>query len=660
MKNQWNEAEAGACPTELDLRVYSSRLIGREPSLVLHGGGNTSVKAQVKDFFGEEESVLFVKGSGWDLATIQPQGFSPVRMETLLKLAQKEHLTDTDMVRVQMAAMTDPSAPAASVEAILHAIIPFPYVDHTHADAVVALSNTPDGEAFIRKTFGERVFLIPYVMPGFVLARKVFELTRDTDWSRYDGMILMNHGIFTFGATARESYDRMIELVSLAEEAIQKSGQWIAPARESSIKWSPLSLAKLRKHVGEKWGAPVLAELHTTMEAKSFASHPKLATLATQGPLTPDHVIHTKRLPLLVDSETAGESAVIQEFEEQYRAYYKRHASSHHKPLDAAPRWGIWKGVGTLAFGANPKRLQVVSDIARHTVKSIQWADSLGGWKALPEKDIFDVEYWELEQAKLKKNQKAPTSFEGKVALITGAASGIGMACANELIAQGAAVVAVDRDPQVEKIFAGEKSLGLVCDLTQPDQIQQLLERAVQRWGGIDLVVSNAGTFPPGKNIESLPIETWKQAVEVNLSSHFYLLHYVLPYLENGFEPAVVVMGSKNVPAPGPGASAYSSSKAGLTQLARVAALEWAPKGIRVNVLHPNAVFDTAIWTDEVLTNRAAHYGMTVEAYKKNNLLHVEVTSKHVASLACQLLGPSFSRTTGAQVAIDGGNDRVI
>lgn len=660
MKSLWNDQEAAeAARSPIALRVYTSRLLGREPALVLHGGGNTSVKVREPNLFGEPEHLLYVKGSGWDLATIEAKGFAPVRMDTLLKLAALPQLSDTDMVRVQRAAMTDPNAPTPSVEAILHALIPFDFVDHTHSDAVVAITNTPDGERTIQSVLGDRVLYIPYVMPGFALARLVFELTRETDWSKYDGMVLQHHGIFSFADDGRESYERMIRLVTRAEDFLSSQGaaRAVAPAAPAAESAAALrTLAQLRKEVSVRAGAPMVAWLDSSASAISYANHERVAEISGRGPLTPDHVIHTKRTPLLLGKDAAESVA---SYARAYLEYFQRNASAGLAMLDAAPRWAVWPEHGAVSFGQTAKRAKVVADIVRHTIRAQGWAEALGGWRALPERDIFEVEYWELEQAKLKKGG-ARLPLEGKIALVTGAASGIGRACVDVLRAQGAAVAAVDLNPAVESHWRGADVLGVVANLTNAAAVDAVVDAAVRRFGGLDIVVANAGIFPASANIDSLDDDTWQKTLDINLTSQMRLFRAVAPYLQLGLDPAIVVVASKNVAAPGPGAAAYSASKAGMTQLARVAALELGPRGVRVNVVHPHAVMDTALWTPEILQSRAQHYGVSVEQYKRNNLLRVEVTSKDVAELVAAMAGPLFAKTTGAQVPVDGGSDRII
>ena len=656
MQSRWNDSEAAqAGQTSLDLRVYSSRLLGSDPSMVLHGGGNTSVKETVANLFGESEDVLCVKGSGWDLAAIETAGFAPVRMSALLKLARMDRLSDSTIVREQRAALLDPSAPDPSIEAILHAIIPHKFVDHTHADAVVAVSNTPDGEKRVREIYGDRVLVVPYVMPGFTLAREIYRLTRDVDWAALEGMILLHHGVFSFADDARQSYERMIALITQAENYLEKHGALNAIAIGEGAEDLP-RLAHFRKLVSTQAGQPMIALLDNSPEAVGFSNIKDVGKIASRGPLTPDHVIRTKPAAAILDSQP---DQAVSDFARDYTAYYQRHAGPDQVMLDPAPRWGVWPGRGALALGANVKAAHIALDIVRHTMRAIQWAEALGGWRALPEKDIFDMEYWELEQAKLKKGRGKPL-FEGKIALVTGAASGIGKACVEEFLRQGAAVAALDVNPRIESLFSPPTAVGIVCDLTSADAIREAVARVVRSFGGLDILISNAGIFPPSRTLEEMDQGLWAQSMAINLHAHENLLHHAIPYLKLGVDPAVVIIGSKNVPAPGPGQSAYSVAKAGLTQLARVAALELGKDGIRVNVVHPNQVFDTGLWTPEVLEARARSYSLSVEQYKTNNVLGVEVASRDVAALACALAGPLFAKTTGAQIPIDGGNDRVI
>lgn len=657
MHSLWNDDEARDYPGELGQRVYSSRLLGRDTTLVLHGGGNTSVKIRETNLLGDEEDILYVKGSGWDLEFIEAGGFAPVRLAHLLRLAELPLLSDPQMVNELRTHMTDAAAPTPSVEAILHALLPYRYVDHTHADAVITLCNTPGGEQRIRTLYGDRVVVIPYVMPGFDLARLCAEIFPRQRNEHTIGMVLMNHGVFSFGATARESYERMIELVSLAEAELQAREVW-------TLDWDPavkqtgplrLELAGLRRRLSGLVGAPVILHSVRDDQALAFAQRTDLADIACQGPATPDHVIRTKRIPLL--------GRDLDAYADAYRRYFDAHAPQARESktlLDPAPRVILDPAFGLSTVGRSAQDACIVRDIYRHTIDVIARATRLERYQALSARDYFDVEYWDLEQAKLRKAGAAPV-FGGEVVLITGAASGIGRACVDAFLARGAAVVGLDIAPAIARLSDRPAYLGLLCDVAEPAELETALERTVQQFGGLDMLVLNAGVFPGGRPIAELETREWERVLRVNLDANLALLRLAHPLLKLAPRSGrVAVIGSKNVAAPGPGAVAYSASKAALMQMMRVAALEWAADGIRLNALHPDAVFDTGIWTPEVLAARAAHYGLTVEQYKRRNLLKTEIHARDVAELAAELCGPLFAKTTAAQIPVDGGDARVV
>jgi len=656
MKNLLDSNDLSARTDELARRVYTSRLLGQDKTLVLHGGGNTSVKIVGRNAFGEDEEILYVKGSGWDLEKIEEGGFAPVQLEHLKRLARLPTLPDPAMVNELVTHTRRASAPVPSVEAILHAILPYKYVDHTHADAVITVTNSVGGAARVREIYGDSVVVIPYVMPGFDLARLCAEQFPLQAGSRTIGMVLLNHGIFSFGATAKESYERMIDLVGRAENYLQRNQAWdIQPAATPAMAEAGLELARLRMDIAAVAGFPVIVSRHSDAQVISFIRRNDVAVISQQGPATPDHVIRTKRLPML------GRN--VQEYADGYRAYFAAHeplAKERKTMLDPAPRVVLDPELGMCAVGRSAKDAAIVAEIYSHTMQIIARATALGGYRALPAPDIFAVEYWDLEQAKLRKSGKPP-AFAGEVALVTGAASGIGKACVEALLSRGAAVVGIDLNPLIESLHDRPDFLGLECDVASEDQLRNVLARAADAFGGLDMLVLNAGIFPGGRRIDALTTDEWRKVMDVNLDANFVLMREAHPYLKLAPRGGrVVIIGSKNVPAPGPGAAAYSASKAALNQLARVAALEWGGDNIRINSLHPNAVFDTGIWTDEILASRAKHYGLSVEAYKKNNILRTEVTSRDVAELAAEMCGSLFSKTTGAQVPVDGGNDRVI
>lgn len=677
IRSLWSDDEAARYSGDLGLRVYTSRLLGRDKSLVLHGGGNTSVKVRARNVLGDEEDVIHVKGSGWDLETIEEAGFPPLPLDYVKRLATLPSLSDAQMSNELLTHTLRAGAPAPSVETILHALLPYKYVDHTHADAFIAISNTPGGSARLREVYGDSLVYIPYVMPGFDLARSCAERFPRDRTTQTIGMALEHHGLFSFGDAARESYERMIELVRRAEEYLHRKGAWQisfatgeSPARgdraTSDATSSPaptsvsdvpsaLTLAALRRELSDVAGFPVLLVSAGDERGRAFARRADLARVAMQGPATPDHSIRTKRVPMV--------GRDVKAYADAYRCYFEEHARRTGRTLtmlDAAPRVVLDPEFGLLTVGKTATETAIGAEVYAHTIEIISRAEKLGGWTALSAADIFDVEYWELEQAKLQVKGTKPV-FQGEVAVVTGAASGIGKACVASLLKRGATVVGLDLNPTITTTFKRRDYLGIVCDLTNEASLKAALAQAVAAFGGIDMLVLNAGIFPPGAPIATLSTESWRRVLGINLDASFVLLREAHPFLKLAPKGGrVAIIGSKNVPAPGPGAASYSASKAALNQLARVAALEWGKDGIRLNTIHPNAVFDTGLWTPEIIAQRAKSYGLSVEAYRTNNVLRTEITSHDVAELAAEMCGPLFAKTTAAQVPVDGGNDRVI
>lgn len=657
ISNRWDEPNAPDLSNDLAMRVYTSRLLGQDKSLVLHGGGNTSVKIEERTITGELEEILYVKGSGWDLETIEAAGFSPVRLQHLVKLAELETLSDIEMVNELRTHMTDAGAPTPSVEAILHATIPYKFVDHTHADAVVSVTNTANGEERIREIYGDDVIIIPYVMPGFDLAKLCAERFQAEATDKTIGMILLNHGVFSFGNSAKVSYDRMIDLVNRAADYLNRNNAWqVETAQKNSGCHHEIeAITQLRHDASQIAGFPVLLVHHSDEKTDAFAQRDDLDRITQSGPATPDHVIRTKRIPLLGRDLTA--------YSDAYRDYFKTHAPKAREPktiLDCCPRVILDPQLGLFTIGRSGKEAGIVADIYRHTIDIILRAEQLGGYRALPANDIFDVEYWSLEQAKLQKSG-TPPSLAGEIVLITGAASGIGKACCEAFLTKGAAVIGLDINHDITTLYRNPNYFGIECDITAGEQVDAAIRAAVTRFGGIDMLVLNAGIFPAGERIETLKDETWSKVMSINLDANLGLMRHCYPFLKRAYRGGrVAVIGSKNVAAPGPGAAAYSASKAALSQLARVAALEWSGDGIRINSIHPDAVFDTAIWSDEVIASRAKHYKMSVEEYKRKNLLTIEINSMDVANLVVEMCDTLFSKITGANIPLDGGNDRVI
>ena len=721
MKSRWNDEEAAAPGDDLDMCVYASRLLGADTALVLSGGGNSSVKTTEVDVYDDPVDVLHVKGSGWDMGSIERAGFAPLRLDRVARLADLPELPDSRMANELKAASLDVGAPVPSVESILHANLPFKFVLHTHADAVLALTNTPNGRALVDEVYGTDVVVVPYVMPGFVLARVCAERFAADRHERTVGMVLLNHGLFTFAHDARTAYENHIDLVGRALARVEATGVTRSasiappagveavvagldggdadiddsldadleddpdagafgagdanafgsgagvPGRETGddpvdrvagvvIEGELGALAMLRRDISAAAGHPMVLRCATSDAARRFAARDDVAAVSQIGPATPDHVLRTKRVPL-VGRDVAA-------YARDYEAYVGRNrdrlGDRAPVPVDPAPRLVIDPELGVVGAGRRADDAAAVLEIYDHTIWVIERALALGGYASVSEPDIFDVEYWELEQAKLAR-QPPPAPLAGRVALVTGAASGIGLAAARALLAAGAAVVGLDLAAGVDDVASGPGFVGVRGDASDAAAVDEAVTLGVRSFGGLDALVLNAGVFPSPEPVTGLSPAAWDRALAVNARAGVLALQATHPFLRTSpVGGSVVVIASKNVPAPGVGAAAYSASKAALTQLARVTAREWGSDGIRVNVLHPDAVFDTGLWSEALIAERAAGYGLTPAQYRTRNVLGAEVRSEHVAAAVVALCGTAFTRTTGAQIAVDGGNDRVI
>jgi rhamnose utilization protein RhaD (predicted bifunctional aldolase and dehydrogenase)/NAD(P)-dependent dehydrogenase (short-subunit alcohol dehydrogenase family) len=668
--SQWDCAAADAMVAEfaefgadLGLRVYATRLLGADPSLVLHGGGNTSVKTAVPDFDGQPINALCVKGSGWDMATIQPPGLPAVRLDALIRISQMPTLTDEDLVRLQRRALLDPAAPNPSIEAVLHAIVPEKFVDHSHANALVALTNQPDGEAIIRDLFPQAV-VVPYVMPGFALAR---DCKRILQGSRIPhGMILLKHGLFTAADDARESYEQHIRMIDTCLARIENGG-----ARPFGMAAHPKSMAPLVAVAPILRGA--LAQNDAAMtwvldhrasdEVLAFCKGENLADYACRGNVTPDHSIRIKRFGVVLPAPDATDlaafkaatKAAIAEFGAEYAAYFQRNNKRHGGKLtmlDPVPRVAYVPGVGLFGIGRTAKEAAICADIGEATVNTITAAERVGQWSPLPEEDIFDVEYWSLEQAKLAGIKDAP--FARKIVAITGAASGLGLEIAAAFKRQGAEVAMLDRDTQ--RNTAEATALGAVaitCDVTDPASVQQAFDDIAARFGGLDVLVSNAGIALQGMIADVRPA-VMDQALDVNFRGAFHCARAAIAIMQSqGTGGALLFNVSKQALNPGANFGPYGVSKAALLALVRQIATEHGGDGITANAVNADRV-RTGLLNDAMITERAAARGVDPDTYMRGNLLQREVRAADVADAFLYLA--RAGRTTGAILTVDGGN----
>jgi rhamnose utilization protein RhaD (predicted bifunctional aldolase and dehydrogenase)/NAD(P)-dependent dehydrogenase (short-subunit alcohol dehydrogenase family) len=664
---------------DLALRIYTSRLLGAEPELVLHGGGNTSVKTRAREYSGADVDCLCVKGSGWDLGAIEPAGFPICRLGPLLDLCRLEALSDADMVKALKSQMLDPSSPTPSVEALLHAYLPAKFVDHTHADAVLALVDQPDAEAQVRRVWGGKALFVPYIMPGFVLLKRVVELMGDR--LPPGPIVLEKHGIFTWGDSAKESYERMIDAVTLAERSLRERGAALeAPASVSTAAdtderqraqrfLGPILRGALTRAFGDK---PCVVTWQDASATLALASHPEARAQSARGPLTPDHVIRTKQRPLFYrapdltngGAARAGFEALLDEYRAEYQAYFDRGAARRCEPiarLDPVPRVILVPKLGALCVGSSLKAAAIVSDIYRHTARVILAATRLGSYDPVSEADLFDVEYWSLEQAKLKQD-KPQGHFVGRVVLVTGAARGIGFRTAQRFLREGAHVVLTDKDEAAVRAsadtlranFGSSLVRALGVDVTQASDVTASVELAVDSFGGLDVVVSNAGTAPSGLLHETSGDAALRASLEVNLLGHQNVARAAAElFVRQGTGGVLLFNASKSAFNPGPEFGPYAVAKAALVALMKQYAVDLAPHRIRAGAVNADRI-RTDLFGGGVLEARARARGISPEAYFQLNLLSRETTADDVADAFVWLA--RAEATTGAVLPVDGGN----
>ncbi|UCD12255.1 MAG: bifunctional aldolase/short-chain dehydrogenase, partial [Nitrospinaceae bacterium] len=607
MQNRYSDAGALAAietyrdvSEDIALRVYTSRLIGTEAALVLHGGGNTSVKSTVRTLTGETVCVLYVKGSGWDLDTLEPAGLPGVRLEPLLKLRALDKLSDEAMVNEQRVNLLDAQAPNPSVETLLHAFLPHKFIDHSHADAILTLANQPEVEAICREVYGGDVALVPYIMPGFTLACLAARVYEEN--SKVRGLLLVNHGLFTFGDTAKESYDRHIEMVTRAEDYIARAPEKPltpapVPAREGGALFARLAPV-LRGLYGKRGGASWIVHWRQDERARAFADSRECAEWSQIGTATPDHVIRTKQKPLLLNPADPDDTGALHRdiaqaldaYIECYHAYFaanQQASGAEKKELDPLPRVVLVAGAGLVTVGKTAKEARIAADIYQHTIGIIHDAFRIGRYAPLGVCDLFDMEYWSLEQAKLGK--KKPEKLAGRVVLVTGAASGIGLATARLFRAHGAHLFLVDRDEA--RLEDARRGIGggaveiFAADITDKDAAARAMDALVAAFGGIDMLISNAGNAPQGA-IGEVPEAELRASFELNFFAHQRLAQAAVELLlRQKTGGCLLFNASKAAFNPGPGFGPYAIPKAAVVALTKQYALDYGACGIRANAI---------------------------------------------------------------------------
>jgi rhamnose utilization protein RhaD (predicted bifunctional aldolase and dehydrogenase)/NAD(P)-dependent dehydrogenase (short-subunit alcohol dehydrogenase family) len=655
---------------ELSLRLYTTRLLGRDPKLVLHGGGNTSLKTTMRDRLGDEIAILRIKASGADMASIGPDGMPAVRLEPMRKLRTLKAIDDEELVGIERTNLIDPRAPNPSVEMMLHAFLPHKYVDHTHPTAVLSLIDQPRGEQICREVFGGRLAFVPYLMPGFGLAKKAIEVfERDQEC---EGLILSKHGLVTFGETAREAYERTIAYVSRAEDFIAKKRKSVAvspPAIKTAgvAQFAPIvrgACSEKNAKIEGAWRRLVL-EFRSGESVLEFLNRKDLPRLSEAGVITPDHTIRTKNWPLVLaapKSESLAEFAqaarhAAQAFATRYRDYFTRHnkrVGGHKRQLDPLPRVVLIPGLGLFGLGRSKQDAIIAADITEAWIACVRDAEAIGRFESISEAEMFDCEYWPLEQLKLGAQRELPLA--GQVAAITGAAGAIGAATAKVFAAAGAEVALLDVDRAAAREQAnavGAHALPLACDVTDAASVSAAFDKIAEHFGGVDIVVSNAGAAWQGR-IGEIDEEILHQSFELNFYGHQRVAQAAVRIMRaQGTGGCLLFNVSKQAVNPGSNFGPYGIPKAAALALMRQYALDYGADGIRANAVNADRI-RSGLLTPAMIASRAKARGVSEQDYMAGNLLGREVTAEDVAQA---FLHQALELKTTADVTtVDGGN----
>lgn len=695
MENKWSDENANDYielyrsdwGEDLALRTYASRLIGGEPSLVLHGGGNTSVKTGYTDILGRDIPAIYVKASGLDMSVIDPAGHPGLDLDYLKKLRKIDDIYDSAMVNEFRTHLFDSKSATPSIETLVHAFIPMKYIDHTHADAILALTNQPQGAALVHSALGNEIIVLDYVKAGFKLAKASAEAFDANPGAK--GMVLMNHGIITWGNTAKESYDAMIHFVTKAEEYIANHSQKPLKVSVST------SIEAAMERLG--FTAPILRGLLTPPSANPDKGFDRMILLplinreildfvdsdrgretALTPPLTADHLIRTKSLPMWVDNPNYSDiaalktqlSEAVDRYEKEYDAYIERHADSmpgEISKFDSLPRVVLMPGLGAFCIGADVKAAEISRDITEHTLSVKSMIAAMGEYKGLSEEHIFEMEYYTLQHAKL--DGTPPQVLQGETAVVTGAAGAIGSGICKGLLANGCHVAVTDLPgdnldnltAELKSVY-GNRVIGVPMDVTNPDSVEQGIRTISSTWGGVDIAVVNAGVAHVSP-LKDMDIDVFRRLERINVEGTLLVLKEMARHYElQGTGGDIILVSTKNVFSPGATFGAYSATKAASHQLARIASLELAPLGVRVNMVAPDAVFSdgtrkSGLW-QEVGPGRMKARGLDEkgleEYYQSRNLLKAQVRADHVAN-AVVFFASRQTPTTGATIPVDGG-----
>lgn len=679
VKNLWNHS--GTFKSDLDSLVYRSNIIGADRSIANWGGGNTSVKTVEKDFRGNEVDVLWVKGSGSDLATMGPENFTCLNMKYILPLLEKEDMTDDEMVSYLSHCMLNPKHPRSSIETLLHAFLPFKHVDHTHPDAIISIACADNGKQVAEEIFGDRLVWVPYFRPGFKLSKMISEGVRQNPNAEL--VIMEKHGLVTWGNTSQECYEQTLSVINEAEEYIEERA--IGKKIFGGMKYKTLDksareeiltkiLPIVRGVISEK--NRMIVTYDDSEEVINFVNSYEAKELSLVGAACPDHLVHTKRVPLFIewDVDNKNVEALIEkikeginEYKEEYQKYFERNRSNNEQIIEGVPRVILIPGIGMINSGKSWNAADISRQLYHRAISVMRGATVLGNFVSLNEKESFDIEYWPLELYKLS---LAPpeSEFSRQIAFITGAAGGIGSATSYRLAAEGAHLVLADINYQgakevaeeINKKYGKNRAIAVHLDVTKEEDVKQAIKESILFYGGLDIVVNNAG-LASSSPIEDTTLEQWNMNIDVLLTGYFLVARETFKVLKSqSIGGSMIFVGSKNSIYSGKNVAAYSTAKAGEVHLARTIAVDGGEYGIRVNVVLPDAIIrGSKIWDSNWKKERANSYGIDIEEleehYRKRTLLNVNVFPEDVAESIAFLASKKSAKTTGCMITIDGG-----
>ena len=663
MKSLWNnkialqyvsEYKKKNISKDLALRIYTTHLLGKNPKLVLHGGGNSSVKSIGKNLYKKNVNLIYVKGSGWDMSNLNELGMPGLELNPLLETVKLNKLNDNDMVNLLRSNLINANSPNPSVETLLHAYLPFKFVDHTHSNAFLSILNQPNSQALIKKIFGNKVGIVPYIMPGFSLAKECLKIFKKDE--KVQGLALINHGIFTFGDSAKQSYERMINFVSDVENYISKNKVKLKThTNKSKINMSDFMLSVRKSfstYSNHKW----ILKFHNNNDDQVIASTQNLNNLINKGPVTPDHVIRIKSKILFISKNKFHKiDEEIKKYCQSYKKYYLKNKTFVHNCTitDPLPRIIILEGIGILSLGKKLKDQKISYDIFRSMASSVFDAERIGKFKSIIEKDIFKMEYWPLERAKLD-NAKVQ-SLDGNNVIITGGGGTIGMAIAKKFKQEGANIILIDK--KYDKHLLEKNNLHdcflINADLTNNQKLKKIVEKIVLNFGGIDILISNAGRAFQGA-IETVDPNIIKKSYDINFLSHQNISQLTVQVMKKQNTGGLILYNlSKQAINPGKNFGPYGLAKSTTLFLMKQYALECGEYNIRVNGINADRI-ESGLLTKELINQRATSRGLSKEKYLSNNLLNIQVLADDVAeAFYAQTL---LKKTTANIITVDGGN----